>query len=537
MALTYGFYNSVDHDRVYTATQMSQIFDGLLTDGVFENFGTNLNVIPGSGLQVLVGIGKARFNDTWTLNDTQMVLPIDPPDLLMDRIDMVILEVNHMNEVRANSIKVIKGTPATDPVAPVLVNDDFIHQYPLAYIFVKVGTINFLPENITKTVGTVSCPFVGLVNRASGPDIDAGLSISKFVTPKGLFDSALIPFASPADAGNILVADGEQWVAKPQDGWIPDISTWTSQVAPVGVAFTNDPANGMNITLNMTNTAGLNKGDLIIVQSTIGGVLSKEIALILTVNLNVSIVVLFLLYNHSTTDRLVTKLEHTKTVTVTGNKTSKIMAGDRIRLTQNGIVKYFIVTNVGSYADGLTPIDLFTGPANQLELNYFDNYLTGDPITNVSISHRKYPFGFPTDPARMQYSLIYYGGAFAQASPVLGVWYSILALGILLPKGLFNLKYKVNVRLNYGATAGAVTLTTISPTVGSELLPQFTWAMANVSTAVNLNASAYGEGVIKNDESKLYYLQECVRNYNSQSLSLQTDTPFRSLLQFGPADL
>ena len=31
---SYGFYNSVNGDRLYNAQQMSELFEGLITDGV-----------------------------------------------------------------------------------------------------------------------------------------------------------------------------------------------------------------------------------------------------------------------------------------------------------------------------------------------------------------------------------------------------------------------------------------------------------------------------------------------------------------------
>ena len=39
MALTSGFYNSINGDRTYNAEQMSSIFDGIINDGVFASIG------------------------------------------------------------------------------------------------------------------------------------------------------------------------------------------------------------------------------------------------------------------------------------------------------------------------------------------------------------------------------------------------------------------------------------------------------------------------------------------------------------------
>ena len=50
MAFTYGFFNSLNGDRKYTAEQLSSIFDGLITDGVFDSIGDILATVPGSGM-------------------------------------------------------------------------------------------------------------------------------------------------------------------------------------------------------------------------------------------------------------------------------------------------------------------------------------------------------------------------------------------------------------------------------------------------------------------------------------------------------
>lgn len=62
--------------------------------------------------------------------------------------------------VRTNDIKIIKGTPASKPVKPVMVKTNDRWQYPLAYIYVGAGVTSIRQANITNCVGTSECPFV-----------------------------------------------------------------------------------------------------------------------------------------------------------------------------------------------------------------------------------------------------------------------------------------------------------------------------------------------------------------------------------------
>ena len=160
MSVSSGFFNSLNGDRKYNAAQMSAIFDGLIIDGVFASIGTAFAVKAAGGLTVNVGIGKAWFDHTWTVNDS--ILPMTAPEaeVLLDRIDAVVLEVNGMESVRENTIKFVKGNPSSAPSRPTLTNEGNVHQYPLCYIYRKYGTAVIDQADITPMVGTESTPFV-----------------------------------------------------------------------------------------------------------------------------------------------------------------------------------------------------------------------------------------------------------------------------------------------------------------------------------------------------------------------------------------
>lgn len=160
MSVSSGFFNSLNGDRKYNAAQMSAIFDGLIIDGVFASIGTAFAVKAAGGLTVNVGIGKAWFDHTWTVNDS--ILPMTAPEaeVLLDRIDAVVLEVNETESVRENTIKFVKGNPSSAPSRPTLTNEGNVHQYPLCYIYRKYGTAVINQADITPMVGTESTPFV-----------------------------------------------------------------------------------------------------------------------------------------------------------------------------------------------------------------------------------------------------------------------------------------------------------------------------------------------------------------------------------------
>lgn len=160
MSVTYGFYNSINGDRRYNAIQMSSIFDGIIRDGVLQHVGTAMMVRESEGMIVNVGIGRAWFNHTWTLNDALLPLEVPISEVILNRIDAVVIEVDARENIRANSIKIVKGTPASSPKNPTMIKTNDRWQYPLAYIRVNAGVTVIRQANITNCVGTSACPFV-----------------------------------------------------------------------------------------------------------------------------------------------------------------------------------------------------------------------------------------------------------------------------------------------------------------------------------------------------------------------------------------
>jgi hypothetical protein len=160
MSFASGFFNSVDHDRLYDATDISRLFDGLIRDGIFASIGDCMVVKQSNQMNVTVGTGRAWFNHTWSYNDALYPVTIPPSEILMDRIDAVVLEINSVESVRANSIKLIKGTPSSTPTKPALTNTKEVHQYPLAYVTVGKEVTSIRQADIENCVGTSVCPFV-----------------------------------------------------------------------------------------------------------------------------------------------------------------------------------------------------------------------------------------------------------------------------------------------------------------------------------------------------------------------------------------
>lgn len=173
--VTSGFYNSINEDRPYDAIQMSSIFDGIINDGIFGSYGAAFDVTPGGALSVLVDTGRAWFNHTWTLNDTLLPLVCEQAELILPRIDAVVIEVDARNDVRANSIKIIKGTPSLEPLYPTLLdgtNPVDVWQYPIAYLHIEPEMEELTQDKIEDNRGREGCPFAdALLEKIDADDL------------------------------------------------------------------------------------------------------------------------------------------------------------------------------------------------------------------------------------------------------------------------------------------------------------------------------------------------------------------------------
>lgn len=169
MSVTSGFFNSINHDRRYDAIQLSSIFDGIITDGVFATVGDAFLVTPTNGSTVSVGTGRAWFNHVWLYNDAPLLLTLDEPEVLLNRCDAIVIEINHTESVRAGTIKIVKGTPVTGaPPEPTLTNNEYVHQYPIATITRNAGSSEIGLLDVTNYVGSDIAPFVtGILKTVS----------------------------------------------------------------------------------------------------------------------------------------------------------------------------------------------------------------------------------------------------------------------------------------------------------------------------------------------------------------------------------
>jgi hypothetical protein len=263
MSLTFGFYNSVSGDRVYSADQLSSIFEGMIHDGVFEDIGDKFAVTEAAGMNVNVGTGRAWFNNTWTKNDTTIVLAVDAAHAVFDRYDVVVLEVDASVGVRTNSIKIVKGTASSDPQVPALTNAGDVHQYALAVLVVEDNATTIGTANIFTIVGTVDCPYVTGILR----DLDT-VALEDAVADVAALDTKMDAIYH-SDTPIITTGSANAYVVTYTD---PIPTAYTNMAATITVHAANTGASTINFNslgvkdmkkLTAAGKAALADGDMV----------------------------------------------------------------------------------------------------------------------------------------------------------------------------------------------------------------------------------------------------------------------------------
>lgn len=160
MTIKSGFFNSLNHDRMYDADDMNAIFDGIITDGVFGNIGDKFIVTPSSGMTINIGTGKARLHQIFVENDANLALQVSQSDVLLNRIDVVVIRVDKTISGRRGDITILKGTPSQNPIAPTLSTDSQIWGMPIAYINVNANVNKITASDIQYLVGRNTTPLI-----------------------------------------------------------------------------------------------------------------------------------------------------------------------------------------------------------------------------------------------------------------------------------------------------------------------------------------------------------------------------------------
>lgn len=172
MAISFGFFNSLNGDRTYDADQMSEYFDGLISNGVYESVGGALQVkaVTGGGMNVQVMPGRGVINCKWISNNSALILEVTAAHAVLNRWTAVVMRLDIVNRLMTITTK--DGTPASTPTKPSMDNTASAVELCLAYIYVGAGVTSISQANIEDMRASDLCGWVtGLIDQVDTSEL------------------------------------------------------------------------------------------------------------------------------------------------------------------------------------------------------------------------------------------------------------------------------------------------------------------------------------------------------------------------------
>ena len=166
MSTSYGFFNSLNGDRVYNADDVNTYLEGLISPwGIYANVGDMLQVTAGTGMSVNVGSGKASVNHHWFKSTAAEALALSVAHPILNRYDVVALRLDYTE--RSVGLIIIEGTPASAPSIPNVIRNDSFFDLRLANVYIPAGSTQVLQSNINdRRYNRESCGFIaGLIEQ------------------------------------------------------------------------------------------------------------------------------------------------------------------------------------------------------------------------------------------------------------------------------------------------------------------------------------------------------------------------------------
>ncbi len=148
----------------YNAQDVMKYYAGR-NSGVFET-GDNLKVSANGGLELRINTGMGWLAKDYVAsvafwNESVEYLMVDAGHDTYNRIDLVVVSWNFIQQEQNPKLIIRKGTPASSPSVPSLVNDSSTIEIALARINVAKGAITLSNSNIVDLRGNDTyCPMV-----------------------------------------------------------------------------------------------------------------------------------------------------------------------------------------------------------------------------------------------------------------------------------------------------------------------------------------------------------------------------------------
>lgn len=243
----YDAENMPIFDRAEEASFFAKYFSQFISNGVFPNPSTNMQVLADTGMQIKVSAGVCYINGYMGWVENTETKTIEESDT-QPRIDRIVMRLDFDERTIDWFIK--KGTASGNPVAPILQRDYDMYEIGIADILVGGNVVEINQENITDLrLNTDLCGIVAnqlqhvdtttlfnqyqdwLANATEQGEEDLQTSLEQFETQFNTWFATVQDTLDGDTAGNLLNLINTKADKKKAYNITID-TTWTGDEAP-----------------------------------------------------------------------------------------------------------------------------------------------------------------------------------------------------------------------------------------------------------------------------------------------------------------
>lgn len=148
------------YSNALSSDYLAMVLQKVLRNGVFMDVATSYQVLANSGMTLTLKVGAANIQGHISLNLSDSTLTIATADS-QPRYDRIVLR-HDANALNIYPL-VIKGTPATSPVAPAQYRTSLIYDITLAYVYVGANATSISQAWITDKRASSECGIVASI--------------------------------------------------------------------------------------------------------------------------------------------------------------------------------------------------------------------------------------------------------------------------------------------------------------------------------------------------------------------------------------
>lgn len=161
MAFSYGFFDSVNLDRVYTAEDFTGYLSHLICNGILDTYGDCFSMKSNNDLTITIGTGRAWINGHYFCNSSAYTIDLSSyVNESLARYVAIGISCDTNDNARLCQLEITAGLAANAPSIPAFVNTEEKTYLTLGAVYLSGGTTSISKSNIRDYRNTNKCGYV-----------------------------------------------------------------------------------------------------------------------------------------------------------------------------------------------------------------------------------------------------------------------------------------------------------------------------------------------------------------------------------------